>query len=87
MVTERGNSGAAFRTRAPVAATIRGRVCYLSPVLKLLLMSLLFATFLLPAAAAPGKKPLTALRAMLISILIAELAYALFLRFIYQRFA
>jgi hypothetical protein len=56
-------------------------------VLKLLLMSLLFATFLLPAAAAPGKKPLTALRAMLISILIAELAYALFLRFIYQRFA
>jgi hypothetical protein len=56
-------------------------------VLKLLLMSLLFATFLLPAAAAPSKKPLTALRAMLFSILIAELAYALFFRFIYYRFA
>ncbi len=86
-MTARGNPGAAFRTAAHVAATIRGRICYLSRVLKLLLMSLLFATFLLPAAAAPSKKPLTALRAMLFSILIAELAYALFLRFIYYRFA
>jgi len=54
-------------------------------VLKLLLMSVLFATFLVPAAAAAGKKPLSALRLMLVSILLAELAYAFFLRFIYGR--
>jgi len=54
-------------------------------VLKLLLMSVLFATFLVPAAAAAGKKPLPALRLMLVSILLAELAYAFFLRFIYGR--
>jgi len=54
-------------------------------VLKLLLMSVLFATFLLPAAAASGRKPVTALRAALISFLIAELAYAFFLRFVYGR--
>jgi hypothetical protein len=54
-------------------------------VLKLLLMSVLFATFLVPAAAASGKKPLQALRFMLVSILLAELVYALFLRFIYGR--
>jgi hypothetical protein len=47
----------------------------------------LFATFLLPAAAASGKKPLAALRSMLIAMAIAELAYAIFLRFIYSRFA
>jgi hypothetical protein len=46
-------------------------------------MSVLFATFLLPAAAASGKKPVRALRVMLISIILAELAYAFFLRFIY----
>jgi hypothetical protein len=54
-------------------------------VLKLLLMSVLFATFLLPAAAASGRKPVSALRAALISFLIAELAYAFFLRFVYGR--
>jgi hypothetical protein len=54
-------------------------------VLKLLLMSVLFATFLLPAAAASGKKPIGALRAALISFLIAELAYAFFLRFVFGR--
>jgi hypothetical protein len=48
-------------------------------------MSVLLATFLVPAAAASGKKPLSALRAMLISFLIAELAYAFFLRFVYGR--
>jgi hypothetical protein len=52
-------------------------------VLKLLLISVLFATFVLPAATASGKKPLPSLRAMLTSILLAELAYAFFLRFIY----
>jgi hypothetical protein len=54
-------------------------------VLKLLLISILLATFLLPAVAASGKKPLPSLRALLTSILLAELAYAFFLRFIYGR--
>lgn len=55
-------------------------------MLKLLLLTPLLATFLLPAAAASGRKPLSSLKAMLIVVLIAELAYALFLRFIYLRF-
>jgi hypothetical protein len=55
-------------------------------VLKLLLISVVFATFLLPALAASRKKPLNALRAMLASIFFAELVYAFFLRFIYWRF-
>jgi hypothetical protein len=55
-------------------------------VLKLLLISVLLATFFLPAAAASRKRPGKALRAMLISVLIAELAYAFMLRFIYGHF-
>ena len=61
------------------------QACYAYAVLKLLLISVLLGTFLLPAAAASGKKPLSALRATLISFLIAELAYAFFLRFVYGR--
>ncbi len=60
--------------------------CYLLRVLKLLLISVVFATFLLPALAASSRKPLNALRAMLISMLVVELAYAFFLRFMYWRF-
>ncbi len=67
-------------------ATASSQAGYHRRVLKLLLISVLFATFLLPAAAASGKKPLNALRAMLTSMLLAELAYAFFLRFIYWRF-
>jgi hypothetical protein len=52
-------------------------------VLKLLLMSVLLATFLLPAVAASGRKPFRALRITLVSMLVAELAYAFFLRFIF----
>jgi len=54
-------------------------------VLKLLLISVLLATFVIPAAAASGKKPGQALRVTLLSILLAELAYAFFLRFVYER--
>jgi len=54
-------------------------------VLKLLLISVLLATFLIPAAASSGKKPGKALRVTLMSILLAELAYAFFLRFVYER--
>jgi hypothetical protein len=55
-------------------------------VLKLLLISVLFATFLLPAAAASGKSPTKSLRTLLMWIVLYELFYAFFLRFIYQRF-
>jgi hypothetical protein len=55
-------------------------------VLKLLLISVLLATFLLPAAAASSKRPARALRGLLISVLLAEVAYAFFLRFLYGRF-
>jgi hypothetical protein len=61
------------------------QACYACAVLKLLLMSMLLATFLVPAVAASGRKPLRALRIMLVFILIAELGYAFFLRFIYGR--
>jgi hypothetical protein len=61
------------------------QACYACAVLKLLLISVLLGTFLLPLAAASGRKPLRALRIMLVSILIAELGYAFFLRFIYGR--
>jgi hypothetical protein len=54
-------------------------------VLKLLLLSVLFATFLVPLAAASGKRPLRALRITLVSFLVAEIAYAFFLRFVYGR--
>jgi hypothetical protein len=54
-------------------------------VLKLFLMSVLFATFLVPAAAASSNAPVKALRHMLAWILVTELAYAFFLRFIYGR--
>ena len=59
--------------------------CYSLGVLKLLLISVLLATFVIPAAAASGKKPGQALRVTLLSILLAELAYAFFLRFVYER--
>jgi hypothetical protein len=54
-------------------------------VLKLLLISVLFATFLLPAAAASSRMPRRALRNLIASVLLAELAYAFFLRFLYGR--
>jgi hypothetical protein len=54
-------------------------------VLKLLLISVLFATFFLPAAVASSRRPRRALRNLIASILLAELAYAFFLRFLYGR--
>jgi hypothetical protein len=78
--------GATFRTRGRLATRCHPQDCYLACVLKLLLMSVLFATFVLPAVAASGKRPVNSLRSMLISILLAELAYAFFLRFLYSRF-
>jgi hypothetical protein len=54
-------------------------------VLKLLLTSMLFATFLLPVAVASSPRPARALRKLMVSILLAELAYAFFLKFLYGR--
>jgi hypothetical protein len=54
-------------------------------VLKLLLTSVLFATFLLPVAVASSRSPARALRKLMVSILLAELAYAFFLKFLYGR--
>jgi Ca2+/H+ antiporter len=56
-------------------------------VLKVMLISVVLATFLLPAVTATGKRPLSALRATLVAILLAELVYAFFLRFVYDRLA
>jgi hypothetical protein len=55
-------------------------------VLKFLLMSVLFATFLVPAAAASGRKPLQALRITLAWMAFTAVAYCFFLRFLYGRF-
>ena len=54
-------------------------------MLKLLLTSVLFATFLLPVAVASSRSPARALRKLMVSILLAELAYAIFLKFLYGR--
>jgi len=54
-------------------------------VLKLLLTSVLFATFLLPVAVASSRSPGRALRKLMVSILLADLAYAFFLKFLYGR--
>ena len=56
-------------------------------MLKLLLMTPLLATFLIPAAAASGKRPLSSLKGMLVAVFVVLLAYSLFLYFIYLRFA
>jgi hypothetical protein len=60
------------------AATIRG-------VRSLLLLSILFATCLLPAAAAWSGRPRAALRAMLVAMFAGEAAYALYLYVWFER--
>jgi hypothetical protein len=56
-------------------------------VLKLLLLSILLATFFLPAAAARVKDPRRAMISMLTTMLLAEIGYALMLYVVYPRFA
>ena len=56
-----------------------------APVLKLLLFSILLATFLLPAHAARLKDPRRALVSVLVSMAVAELGYAFFLYVVYPR--
>lgn len=54
-------------------------------MLTLFLMSILLATFLLPAAAASARRPRRALRSLLVAIFVSEVAYAGFLRFVFER--
>jgi cyanate permease len=56
-----------------------------APVLKLLLISILLLTFLLPAFAARMKDPRRALISALVSMAFAELGYAFFLYVLFPR--
>jgi len=53
---------------------------------KLLLLSILVATFAVPIAGAGRRNPRKALQTMLMGIIAAELAYAFFVRFLHGRF-
>jgi hypothetical protein len=55
-------------------------------VLKFLLLSILLATFLIPAAAARVTQPRRAMVTMLIAMAVFEVGYAVFLLIIYPRF-
>jgi len=52
---------------------------------KLLLLSILLATFVFPMAAASQRQPRKALQTMLAAMIAAELGYAFFLRFLRGR--
>jgi hypothetical protein len=54
-------------------------------VLTLLVMSILLATFLLPAALSSGRTPRKALRSLLLSMVAVNVGYAFFLRFVFER--
>jgi len=70
----------------PAAGCEQGTVsCYGLAVQKLLLLSILLATFLLPALAAQVKSPRRALESLLAAMLLFEVGYAVFLYAIYPR--
>jgi hypothetical protein len=54
-------------------------------VTKLLVLSILIATFVVPAMMAAGGRPRRALRMTVLAVFLFEVAYALFLRFAYER--
>jgi len=56
-------------------------------VVKLLLISILLATFLLPLAAAKVRQPRRALLSLLLLMFTAEVCYAVFLVVLYRRYA
>ncbi len=58
----------------------------LGRVLKFLLLSILLATFILPAVASRIREPRRALVSALTSMLFAEVCYAFFLYVLYPRF-
>ena len=55
------------------------------PVVRLLLSSILFATFLVPVAVAREKNPRRAFMSLMVYVLLADVGYAIFLYFIYPR--
>jgi hypothetical protein len=54
-------------------------------VLKLLLLSIVLSTFVLPALAARGRDSRRALRSALVAMFAAEVCYAVFLLVVYPR--
>jgi hypothetical protein len=58
---------------------------YHPAVLKLLLLSVVLLTFLLPASAAKLARPRRAFQTLLASVLLAQVGYAFFLYFLYFR--
>ena len=54
-------------------------------MLKLLLLSIVLSTFILPVYAARGKDPRRALLSLLGTIAVVEVGYALFLLLVYPR--
>ncbi len=56
-------------------------------MVKLLLISILLATFLLPLAAAKVRQPRRALLSLLLLMFTAEVCYAVFLVVLYRRYA
>lgn len=65
--------------------TRAGRTCYRAPMQKLLLLSILLLTFLIPARAARVASPRRALRNLLGSMVLVQLGYAFFLYFLHAR--
>ena len=59
--------------------------CYHGVVDKVLLLSILVATFAVPIAGAGRRNPRKALQTMLTGMIAAELAYAFFVRFLHGR--
>jgi hypothetical protein len=57
------------------------------PVVKLLLFSILIATFFLPVAAAKVRQPRRALLSLLLLMFTAEACYAVFLVVFYRRYS
>ena len=74
-------TGGCRRARAPALDTTG----YHRPVLRLLLLSILLATLLLPLAAARIPNPRRAFASLLVYVLAAEVGYAFLLYFIYPR--
>jgi len=67
----------------------RGRTdgCYHHLVVKLLLLSILVATFALPVLAARVQQARRALLSLLLLMFVAEVCYAVFLVVFYRRYA
>jgi hypothetical protein len=77
MACEAGTSRGHGLSRVEIA--FERRLLLSAGVRSLLLLSILFATLLLPTAAAWSGRPRAALRALLVAMFASEVAYALYL--------